>query len=123
MWILWGALLATAVGLAVHYEHPEGAKTAVVLALEMLDRPIGLVLPAVLLGATSVLTFRAGALPRWHGWASVVIAVLFVVGSAFGGIFGPPLGFPVVLFPLWVLVTSALLMGRGGSAERSQDFK
>ena len=118
MWILWGMLVASAIGLSVHYEHPQGAKTAIVLAFEMIDRPIALLLPAVLLGASSLVTLRGGALPRWHGWASGALAALFVVGSGLGGVFGPPLGFPVVFFPLWVLATSVLLISKVGSSAR-----
>ena len=116
-WVLWGGLVAGAIGLAVHYEHPTGAKTALALALELIDRPIALLLAAVLVGATSLLTLRAGRLPRWHGWVSGVLAALFVVGSGLGGVFGPPLGAPAILFPLWVLATSVILIGRVGSSD------
>ena len=118
MWVLWAMLVASAIGLSGHYEHPQGAKTAVVLAFEMIDRPIALLLPAVLLGASSLVTLRGGSLPRWHGWASGAVAALFVVGSGLGGVFGPPLGFPVVFFPLWVLATSVLLISKVGKSAR-----
>ena len=116
MWILWGMLVASSIGLSVHYDHPQGAKTAIVLAFEMIDRPIALLLPAVLLGTSSLVTLRGGALPRWHGWASGALAALFVVGSGLGGVFGPPLGFPVVFFPIWVVATSVLLISKVGSS-------
>ena len=87
------------------------------LSIELIDRPIALLLAAVLVGATSLLTLRAGPLPRWHGWVSGVLAALFVVGSGLEGVFGPPLGAPAILFPLWVLATSVVLIGRVGSSD------
>jgi hypothetical protein len=57
---------------------------------------------AVLFAATAVVSLRAGALPRWLAWVSLVLAVAIVV---------PWVGWAVLIFgfPLWVLVVSVLL--------------
>lgn len=68
---------------------------------------------AVLLSATAVITVRSGALPRWFGWVSAVLAVVGIV---------TPVSFVLsLLFPLWVGVAAVLLRrrsseepGRGG---------
>jgi hypothetical protein len=55
--------------------------------------------------AAAVSIFRFGALPKWIGWASVVLAVLAVV---------PPVGWAVLALglPLWTLVVSWLLFSK-----------
>jgi hypothetical protein len=59
----------------------------------------------VLMAATGLCVLRYGALPRWLGWASIVIAILSVAG---------PLGFFAFLaLFVWVLVVSVLLYLRG----------
>jgi len=59
---------------------------------------------AVLLAATAVITLRFGALPRWFGWVSAVLAVVGIV---------TPVSFVLsLLFPLWVGVTAVLLVRR-----------
>ena len=59
---------------------------------------------SVLLLATGWHTLQSGVLPRWLGWASVVLGVLAVAG---------PAGFVVFLvFPIWVLAASILLYRR-----------
>jgi hypothetical protein len=78
-----------------------------------------------LIGAASVLSLRTGALPRWLAGAGVAIAVLEVVYgtvsmfketgafSAADGAIGL-IGF--LLFGLWVLATSIVLVRRAGAA-------
>ena len=70
-------------------------------------------MPAVLLAATAIVTFRTQALPRWLGWIGAVLAVAFLVTS--------PMEVPVpivfLLFLLWVLATSVVLIGRVGSSD------
>ena len=58
-----------------------------------------------LLLATALATLRHGALPRWFGWVSLVLAILAAI---------PPVGWLVVFagLPLWVLTTSVLLFLR-----------
>jgi hypothetical protein len=68
------------------------------LALTGLAAPIAM---AVLLAATAGGALRFGALPRWFGWLSIVLAVLGII---------TPLSFLLFLaFPLWVLLASILL--------------
>jgi hypothetical protein len=52
--------------------------------------------------AVGAAAIRARALPAWLGWISLVLAVVALI---------PPIGWAVVVFafPLWVLLTSALL--------------
>jgi hypothetical protein len=60
----------------------------------------------VLMVSSAVLTFRHGALPKWLGWVSVVIAIALVT----------PLGFIGFLASLvWILVVSILLYLRQDS--------
>jgi hypothetical protein len=64
--------------------------------------PVGTV---ILMAATGICALRFGALPRWLGWTSIVIAILSVAG---------PLGFVAFLaLFVWVLVVSVLLYQRG----------
>lgn len=60
---------------------------------------------AVLFASSAIVSFRAGVLPRWLAWASLVLAVAMVV---------PWVGWAVLIFgfPLWVLVVSVLLWRR-----------
>jgi hypothetical protein len=62
---------------------------------------------AVLLLATAVATLRHGALPVWHAWISIALAIAMLV---------PPVGYiAMIVFIFWVLVTSILLyVGRPG---------
>lgn len=55
----------------------------------------------VLLAATAIVTLRFRALPIWLGWASVVLAII--------GLIGPISWIVLLLFPLWVLATSIVL--------------
>jgi hypothetical protein len=57
---------------------------------------------AVLLAATAAIALQFGALPRWFGWTSAVLAVLGIV---------TPVSFVLsLLFPMWVAVAAVLLM-------------
>ena len=63
---------------------------------------------AVLLAATAVITLQFGALPRWFGWVSAVLALLGIV---------TPVSFVLSLvFPLWVGVAAVLLVRRSPTA-------
>ncbi len=62
--------------------------------------------------ATGVVTIRTGALPRWLGWSGVVIALGLLVARA---LWAGPAGIaftPYVLFWLWLIATSIVLMVR-----------
>jgi hypothetical protein len=59
---------------------------------------------AVLLLATGISTVRRPLLPRWLGWAAIVIAILSLAG---------PIGFlGAVLAIVWLLVVSAVIFRR-----------
>jgi hypothetical protein len=64
----------------------------------------------VFAAATGVLILTTGVLPRWWGWITLVLALwLFILPIGWAGLlFG---------FPIWVLVTSVLLLMRP-AAER-----
>jgi len=58
----------------------------------------------VLLASTAIITMRFRALPIWLGWVSALLAVIGVIG---------PISWTLLLvFPLWVLVTSIVLYQR-----------
>ena len=60
---------------------------------------------SVLLGAVAAVVLSKRALPRWLGWSAAGLAVLALAASAFDVIF------PIyLLFALWVLGTSAVLV-------------
>jgi hypothetical protein len=72
---------------------------------------------AVFLAATGAVVVRSGAISRWLGWAAGVIALLLVVGLA-GTLAdtGPLVGVGIVgflLFVLWLLAASSMLLRRG----------
>ena len=60
---------------------------------------------AVLLAATGLVVLATRALPRWLGWASLVIALWLVIA---------PVGWAALIFavPLWTIVVSVLLYMR-----------
>lgn len=59
--------------------------------------------------AVGVLSLRHAVLPRWLGWASIVIAVLLLI---------VPIGWIALLFlvPIWLVVASGLLFARARSS-------
>ncbi len=57
---------------------------------------------AVLVAATGVAALRTGALPRWLGWASLVIALVLLVPWINWAAF-------IFLLPLWIIAVSVLL--------------
>jgi hypothetical protein len=83
---------------------------------------------AVLVAATSIVAMRTGVLPRWYGQAGPVVTLVFLVaGTAVyldHGFLAPGGGFTLiafVVFALWVLVTSVLMMQRlGGQGTRAE---
>ena len=69
----------------------------------------------VLLGAAAVVTFQHGALPRWLGWIAAVLAVALMAGATVGVIAGvEDAGLPFLLFTLWIVMTSIVLVRRVG---------
>ena len=72
---------------------------------------------AVLLGAFAIVAIQSGGLPRWLGWAAAVISVALIAGAAVGSanLESEWAGLPFLLFLLWTLVTSVVLMRRAGA--------
>jgi hypothetical protein len=67
---------------------------------------IGELLLALFLFATAALIMGGGALPKWLGWVSILLGVVALI---------PPIGWAAIIFglPLWLLVTSVLLLVSG----------
>ena len=67
----------------------------------------------VLLGAAAIVAIRHGALPRWLGWMAAVLAVGLFGGAIEGEFYWiEDAGLPFLLFLLWILVTSVILVRR-----------
>lgn len=68
----------------------------------------------LLVGAASVIALRTGFLSRAAAWTGVVVGLVLVLGTL------PLFGLPLILFLLWVLWISVLLLtGRLGGAHRA----
>ncbi len=65
--------------------------------------------------ATGVITIRATLFPRWYGWVSVLIAIGLLVGRA-GWTTQAAFG-PYVLYWVWLIVTSILLIRRADTLQ------
>ena len=110
VWILYAALVSSAMELPGFYQNPEGAKTIFPVAFHMLFSPVILLLPAMLLGATALVILRTQVLPRWLGWVSALFALLNIVAAGSGLIFGGPAILLTIIFPLWLVATSIVLI-------------
>lgn len=62
---------------------------------------------AFLLG-TGIATLKTGVLPRWLGWAAVVIGVVAITPAGFFGF---------IALGIWTLIASAMLSMRAGDAQ------
>ena len=88
------------------------------VAFTMLGFPV-----AALAAATAVAALRTSFLPLWYGWAGTLAAVFFLTtGAALKqvGFFSPTgaYGFiGLIVFLLWMLTTSILLLRRASSVE------
>ena len=71
---------------------------------------------AVLLAAFSIVVIRSGALPKWLGWIAAAVGLAFIVGGMSGSADLQPewAGLPMILFLLWTVITSVVLMRRAG---------
>jgi hypothetical protein len=117
-----GALLQASVALTIAKHGDPGVVQALFVVANTGFVLVGYPL-AVLAGATAFVALRHGALPRWYAWASGLIALYALFTTA--GILvetGPlsPTGalqfIGFILFGLWTLVTSILLVQRVGKA-------
>lgn len=85
-------------------------------ALNIVDN--GNFLPAIIgvtlaLLATGLHALASGSLPRWLGWASVVLGIVALAG---------PAGFiALVLFPVWALTLAVVMPRRGPIPSRDAD--
>jgi hypothetical protein len=70
---------------------------------------------AILSAASAVVAIRFGApLPRWLGWMSAIVAVALLVEGLTGTVYARATGLSFLLFMLWTLVTSIVMMRRVG---------
>jgi len=73
---------------------------------------------AILAGATALSAFKSGVFPLWYGAVGAIAALWFLVGSAAyasSGFFSPTGAFQWIgflVFLVWVLVTSVLMLMR-----------
>jgi len=118
---LLSALPGVSVLGALDAEHltPQAAKTIFLLGDAFLY-PAAMT-AAVLVGATGLLAVRTGALPRWLGWPSLLLALWLLVpplGSA-AGTPENPAGWTslaaVTSVPLWTAITGVVLVAAAGS--------
>ena len=69
----------------------------------------------VLLVASGIVIIRSGALPRWLGWLAGLLAIALMGGGLVGVIYhSEDAGLPFLLFWLWIVMTSIVLMRRAG---------
>lgn len=69
---------------------------------------------AILLAGSAVLAIWFGALPRWLGWMSAVVAVALLVDGFAGTLYSRTVGLSFLLFMLWTLMASIVLIRRVG---------
>ena len=70
---------------------------------------------AILSAASAVVAIRFGApLPRWLGWMSAVVAVALLVDGFAGTMYTRDIGLSFLLFMLWTLAASIVLIRRAG---------
>jgi hypothetical protein len=71
---------------------------------------------AVLLAAFAIVAIHSGALPRWLGWIAAVMCVAFLAGGLAGSadLGSEWAGLPMILFTVWVVATSVVLIRRAG---------
>ena len=73
---------------------------------------------AILSAASAVVVIRFGSpLPRWLGWMSAVVAVALLVDGFAGTLYARDFGPSILLFVLWVLAASIVLMRRAGVSQ------
>jgi hypothetical protein len=72
---------------------------------------------AVLLGAFAIVAIRSGALPKWLGWIAAALGLAFIAGGMSGSadLHSEWAGLPMILFTLWVIAVSVVLIWRAGA--------
>jgi hypothetical protein len=73
---------------------------------------------AVLLAAFAIVAIHSGTLPRWLGWIAAVLATAFLAGGMAGSadLESDWAGLPMILFTVWVIATSVVLIRRAGES-------
>jgi hypothetical protein len=74
---------------------------------------------AVFLFTTGTEILRDGALPGWLGWFGLVTAIALLIARAFWAVSGAAF-IPYVLFWLWLIITSIILIRRAGKEEMTK---
>jgi hypothetical protein len=78
---------------------------------------------AVFVGATAVASLRSLVFPQWHAWAGGIASLAFLLGGttwARDGFWAPDGGYGTItfiVFLVWLVVTSVLLVLRSEAAE------
>jgi Domain of unknown function (DUF4386) len=72
---------------------------------------------AVLLAAFAIVAIRSGALPKWLGWIAAALGLAFMVGGMSGSadLQSEWAGLPMILFTVWVIAASVVLIRRAGA--------
>ncbi|HEU5062217.1 MAG TPA: hypothetical protein VFT79_03565 [Solirubrobacterales bacterium] len=115
---LWLALPSVSLLGALDADHldPQAAKTIFILGDAFLYPAA--ITAAVLVAASGLVALRTGALPRWLGWLSLVLAIWLLIpplGSSAGTPENPAgwTGLAAIdLVPVWTAVTGFALMAR-----------
>ena len=76
-----------------------------------------ILMPAVL-AAFALVAIRTTALPSWLCWAAAALSVGFAVGGLAGSadLASEWAGLPMVLFTVWVIAASVVLIRRAGAS-------
>jgi hypothetical protein len=77
---------------------------------------------AIFLFTTGIVILRDGALPGWLGWFGLVTAIALLIARAFWAVSGAAF-IPYVLFWLWLIITSIILIRRARRNEATRDEK
>lgn len=66
--------------------------------------------------ATGIVALRDGALPRWLGWFGLVTGTALLIGRAFWDLPSGSIFVPYILFYIWLIAASIVLIRRAGSS-------
>jgi hypothetical protein len=76
---------------------------------------------AAMLAAFALVAIRSKALPGWLGWAAAALSVAFAVGgiAGSGDLASEWPGLPMLIFTLWIVATSVVLIRRARATDRA----
>jgi hypothetical protein len=71
---------------------------------------------AVLLAVFAIVAIRPSGLPRWLGWVGAVLSAAFLIGGLVGSfnLASEWAQVPNLVYPIWVIATSVVLIRRAG---------